>query len=233
MNKKNLILVIIPAYNEEENLKITINNLKQHVTNADILVVDDCSKDRTVEIAKDLNVTVISLPINLRIGGAVQTGLKFAKKLGYDIAVQLDADGQHDPSGVPILIEQIENGTADISIGSRYSVNENFHVPFFRNVGIKFFSWLTTSVTGCQITDCSSGFRALNRKAIALFADEYPVDFPDAEALIFAHKFGLKLTEVSVKFHARKNGKSSLCFWRFLWYPFKETFSILMLLTKD
>jgi len=232
MSEKNRILVIIPAYHEEENIAKTINEVKEKAPYVDILVVDDGSQDETAKIAGQLNVMVVSLPFNLRIGGAVQTGFKMAKMLGYDIAIQVDADGQHDPSYISQLTKPIDDGKADISIGSRYLHYGNVNCSLSRRVGIQFFSWLATKITGCRITDCSSGFRALNRNAIDFFADEYPVDFPDAEALILAHRVGLEIAEVPVRFHDRNSGESSLYFWRFLWYPVKEIFSILMLLTK-
>lgn len=232
MNKQPKILVIIPAYNEERNIAKTINEVKEKAPYVDILVVDDGSKDKSAEVARQLNVRVVSLPFNLRIGGAVQTGFKIAKMLGYDIVIQVDADGQHDPVYIPQLTRPIVDGKADISIGSRYLQDRTVNCSLTRHVGIWFFSWLATKMTGCRITDCSSGFRALNRNAIEFFADEYPADFPDAEALILAHRVGLEITEVPVRFHDRNSGKSSLYFWRFLWYPIKEIFSVLMLLTK-
>lgn len=232
MNKKAKVLVIIPAYNEETNIASIINEVREKASQADILVVDDGSKDKTAEIARHLDVRVVSHPFNLGIGGAVQTGLMIAKKWGYDIAVQVDGDGQHDPAFVYTLIKPIAEEKADISIGSRYLNNANVNISLMRHIGVRFFSWLTTKISGRQITDCSSGFRALSKRAIGLFAYEYPVDFPDAEALIFASRAGLKLVEIPVKFRGRNGGKSSLHLWRFLWYPIKEGFSVVMLLTK-
>jgi hypothetical protein len=232
MNKEPRILVIIPAYNEAASIADTIKEIRAKAPPVDILVVDDGSKDNTAEIARDLDVTVISLPFNLGIGGAVQTGFKFAAKWDYDIAIQVDGDGQHDPEFISQLIEPLVNGKADITIGSRYLNNESYKVPLMRHIGVVFFSQLTTRITGKRISDCTSGFRALNKRAIGLFSDDYPVDFPDAEALIIAHRAGLQLEELPAKFRGRENGKSSLHFWRFLWYPIKEGFSILMLLTE-
>ena len=232
MNKEPKIVVIIPAYNEAASLANTIREIRAKAPPVDILVVNDGSNDNTVEVARELDVTVISLPYNLGIGGAVQTGFKFAARWDYDIAIQVDGDGQHDPEFISQLIEPLVNGKVDITIGSRYLNNESYKVPLMRNIGVVFFSKLTTVVTGRRISDCTSGFRALNRRAIGLFSDEYPVDFPDAEALIIAHRAGLSMEELPAKFRERENGKSSLHFWRFLWYPIKEGFSILMLLTE-
>ncbi len=232
MNKRPKILVIIPAYNEEENIANVINEVRVQAPQVDVLVVDDGSQDKTAETAKGLHVTVVSHPSNLGIGGAVQTGFKLAEMWNYDIAIQVDGDGQHDPAFISQLIKPIMEEKVDISIGSRYLNNEHVDISFVRGLGVRFFSWLTRKTTGRRISDCTSGFRALNRNAIKLFADEYPVDFPDAEALILAHRAGLEIGEVPVRFRVRSGGNSSLYFWRFLWYPIKEGFSILMLLTK-
>lgn len=232
MNKQPKILVIIPAYNEEENIANIINEVIEKAPQVNILVVDDGSNDETAIVARDFKVHMVSHPFNLGIGGAVQTGFKFAKMRNYDIAIQVDGDGQHDPGFISQLIKPVVEEKADISVGSRYLNNENVNISFVRGLGVRFFSWLTAKITGRRISDCTSGFRALNRRAIRLFAEEYPVDFPDAEALILAHKAGLEITEVPVRFRGRESGKSSLYFWRFLWYPIKESFSILMLLTE-
>jgi len=225
-------LVIIPAYNEGGNLAETIHEVREKAPWVDILVVNDGSEDNTAEIARELGVAVVSHAFNLGIGGAVQTGFKIARMWDYDIVIQVDGDGQHDPTFIDRLVKPVVEDKADISIGSRFLENKKTDGPFIRQVGIHFFSRLATLITRTRITDCSSGFRALNRDAIEFFSDEYPVDFPDAEALILAHRAGLRIGEAPVRFRNRKGGKSSLYFWRFLWYPVKEGFSILMLLTK-
>ena len=232
MDRRPRTLVIIPAYDEESNLAGIIKEVKAKAAWVNILVVDDGSKDNTAEIARDLEVAVVSHAFNLGIGGAVQTGFKIAKMWNCDVAVQIDGDGQHDPAFISQLVRPIVEENVDISVGSRFLKNKKADGSFIRHIGIHFFSRLATLITGTQITDCSSGFRALNRNAIELFSDEYPVDFPDAEALIIAHRAGLKIGEIPVNFRRRKRGKSSLNFWRFLWYPIKEGFSILILLTK-
>jgi glycosyltransferase involved in cell wall biosynthesis len=233
LEKRNLkILVITPAYNEEESIGEVLKEIKEKAPFVDIVVVDDASSDRTAEIAKEHNAEVLRLPINLKIGGAVQTGFKYAMLNGYDIAVQIDGDMQHDPSCLVSLIEPLIEGKADIIIGSRYLDGSSVNMPWIRNIGIRYFSWLTSRIVGYKITDCSSGFRAVNRKAIKLYSTHYPTDFPDAEALIFAHRAGLRMTEVSARFRMRKGGCSSLRSIRVIYYPLKETFAIFMMLTK-
>jgi len=232
VDRRPRTLVIIPAYNEESNLAGIIREVREKAPWVDILVLDDGSEDNTAGIARELGVAVVSHAFNLGIGGAVQTGFKIARMWNYDVAIQIDGDGQHDPLFISRLVRPIVGENADISVGSRFLKNKKVDGSFVRHIGIHFFSRLATLITGTRITDCSSGFRALNRDAMELFSDEYPVDFPDAEALIIASRAGLKIGEVPVQFRSRKGGKSSLYFWRFLWYPIKEGFSILMLLTK-
>jgi glycosyltransferase involved in cell wall biosynthesis len=231
--KKPRILVITPAHNEEKAIDKTLKEIRAKAPFVeDIAVIDDGSRDRTAEIASNRNVSVVRLPINLGIGGAVQTGFKYAMLNGYDIAVQMDADMQHDPSYLGSLIKPIVERKSDIVIGSRYLSGKPEEMPRIRNVGVKYFSWLASKIIGNKITDCSSGYRALNKKAFKFFSSNYPVDFPDAEALVIAHKAGLRITEVYAPFRKRKTGRSSLRSSRLLYYPLKETFAILVLLTR-
>ena len=230
--QKEKVLVIIPAYNEENSIGDVVREVRSSEPQFDILVVNDASTDRTASIARSMGVAVASLPFNLGIGGAVQTGFKYAKQHGYDIAVQVDADGQHDATFLGRLIAPIVKGETDISVGSRFLHNGNSKPPFVRNLGIHFFSWLTSRIASQRITDCSSGFRGLGRKSFEYFADSYPTDFPDAEAIIAAHRAGLRVSEVPVKFRTRNSGTSSLRTWRLLYYPIKEVFSIVMMETR-
>ena len=224
--------MIIPAHNEQDSLEKVIAEVKSNGQDLDVLVVDDASTDGTKKVAQQSGVAIATLPFNLGIGGAVQTGFKVARTLGYEVAIQVDGDGQHDPSCIQELIGPLVQNEADIAIGSRHLHNGKSNPSLTRALGIRFFSWMTSRAISQEVTDCSSGFRALNRKAFSLFADEYPVDFPDAEALIAAHRAGLRIREVGVKFRDRAHGKSSLRLWRMLYYPFKETFSIVMMMTK-
>jgi len=229
---KAKVLVVIPAYNEQENLARTVNEVKSKAPFADVLVVNDGSRDETTSVAGKIGVDVVNLPFNLGIGGAVQTGFKYALHNDYDVVVQVDADGQHDASYLPKLVDCLLAGKADIVIGSRYLDGEPLEMPLLRDMGIRYFSWLTSKIVGQRITDCSSGFRALNKEAVRFFSENYPVDFPDAEALILAHRAGLKISELPVRFRNRSKGKSSLHFLRLLYYPVKETLSIMTILTK-
>jgi glycosyltransferase involved in cell wall biosynthesis len=232
MSNPRKALAIIPAHNEEDTIAEVISEIQFANPRIDILVVNDASTDGTSNAARKTGVRVADLPINLGIGGAVQTGFKVAQELEYEIVVQIDADGQHDPSCIKDIVGPLLDDKADVSIGSRHMSNGNQESTFTRYAGIKFFSWLTSWIISQRVTDCSSGFRALNRKAYRLFADDYPIDFPDAEALISAHRAGLRICEGPAKFRARNHGRSSLRSWKMLYYPFKETLSIAMMMTK-
>ena len=232
MSNPRKVLAIIPAHNEEDSIAEVIAEIQFANPRIDILVVNDASTDGTSNAARKTGVRVADLPINLGIGGAVQTGFKIARQLGYEIVIQIDADGQHDPRSIEDIVKPLLNGEADVSIGSRHMSHGNQESTFTRDAGIRFFSWLTSWIISQRVTDCSSGFRALNERAYSLFAQDYPVDFPDAEALISAHRAGLRICEGPAKFRTRNHGKSSLHSWRMLYYPFKETLSIAVMMTK-
>jgi len=226
------LAIIIPAYNEGKVIFDTIKEIR-NITSADIIVVNDGSIDDTEEKALAAGAITINLPFNLRATGgiqtgegAVQTGLMFALRENYRLAVTMDADGQHDPSFIPILIKPLENREADLVIGSRYIENNNTENSFIRRLGIKFFSWLASKIVKQRITDCNSGFRAFNKKAMEIFAEDYP---PDARSIIRAYKKGLKIKEVPIQARHRKEGKSSL---RMRYYPFVEIFFILVSLIE-
>lgn len=173
------ILLIIPAYNEEDNIANLISSInKVNIANLEILVVNDCSLDKTHLICSNLQVNVINLPCNLGIGGAVQTGYRFAYKNDYDIAIQVDGDGQHKPEYIEQLIQPIIERNVDLVIGSRYIQKEGFQSTLLRRIGINYFSKLLFTLTGQLITDPTSGFRACNRRVIEIFSKRYPVDYP-------------------------------------------------------
>src|SRR6266567_3769674 len=191
MNGDSKTLVIIPARNEKDNIEHVISEIRSSNRALDILVVNDGSTDETSEIARKLGVRTADIPFSLGVGGAVQTGFKVAQCLDYESVVQVDADGQHDPSCIQDVMKPITSGDADISIGSRRLEKQTLGPSVVRSIGIGFFSWLTSRATSQLVTDCSSGFRALNRRAFTLFSRYYPADFPDAQALVYAHRAGL------------------------------------------
>jgi hypothetical protein len=205
------VLVIVPAYNEQETIADVIRSLREHAPDYHIAVVDDGSRDNTAAIVRSFpDVVLIRLPYNLGIGGAMQTGFKYAQRNGYDVAVQCDADGQHPVEQIAALVHRLERGDADLVIGSRYVANSGYTPSFGRRVGKSILSRVVDALIGGGITDTTSGFRAINRKALDVFARHYPEDYPEAEALVIIHKSGLRAVEIPVEMRPRQGGNSSI-----------------------
>lgn len=226
MNEK--VLIIIPAYNESANIVDVVNNLKINCPEYDYLIINDCSTDETEQICKENNFNYISLPINLGIGGGVQTGYKYALANGYTIAVQHDGDGQHNPSYIKDAVKLISEGKSDIVIGSRYVQKEGFQSSFIRRFGITFLSNLIKMFCGTKVLDVTSGFRAINRKFIAYYAKYYSQDYPEPEAIISASLNNGVIKEIPVIMNERKNGKSSINFSKSLYYMIKVSIAIII-----
>ena len=227
--KKNEILIIVPAYNEEGNVCRTVKEILSSNVPVDVLVVDDGSCDNTASEAKAGGAKVIVHLLNLGIGGAVQTGFMYAAKNKYKIAVQIDGDGQHDPEYLKQLIEPVVSGELDIAIGSRFiEPFVGYRSSFVRRIGIHFFAWLISFLTGCKVTDPTSGFRAFNEKVISIFAENYPSDFPEPESIVIAKRAGLKIEEVPVKMRKRVAGHSSIRYLKTLHYMVKVTCAIFL-----
>jgi hypothetical protein len=228
-------LVIIPAFNEEGNLPNLIAEIAGYYDRYDVLVVDDGSKDDTAKIARESNVPVVQLPANLGIGGAVQTGLKYAVEKNYDIAVQLDGDGQHDPVWLDNVIAPILQDEANCVIGSRYlgeNSDRGYKTPFFRRVGMLFSSLILFLASGKWITDTTSGFRALDRQALKFFSNDYPIDHPEAEALLMLLQKGFVIKEIPVKMRSRQTGASLFTWVRSIKYPIRVLIGFLGLLIQ-
>jgi glycosyltransferase involved in cell wall biosynthesis len=226
------VLIIIPAYNEQESLPGVINDLRKHVPSADVLVVNDGSEDRTARVALDLGVKVLDLPFNLGIGGAVQAGYLYAKLHGHDVAIQFDGDGQHLAEEIDKLLEPIQAGRADLVVGSRFLAPNSYNAPILRRIGIGIFSFVISNITGIVVTDSTSGFRAANRSVIEFFARSYPDDYPEVEALVLLHKRDLRLSEVAVTMRERTGGKSSITPLRSVYYMTKVLMAIFIDLLK-
>lgn len=221
------ILIIIPAYNEEKNLPLLLKRLKHICPACDIIVVNDCSKDGTSLVCESNSAAVINLPVNLGIGGAVQAGYKYAYYNNYDIAIQIDGDGQHNPQYVNSLVKEIENG-ANLCIGSRFIDKTGFQSTLSRRVGIIYFSRLIKILTGQTITDPTSGFRACDRKVLELFTREYPVDYPEPETIITITKKNLKISEIPVVMNSREKGESSITSLKSVYYMIKVSLAIII-----
>ncbi|MEM9073402.1 MAG: glycosyltransferase family 2 protein [Myxococcota bacterium] len=223
------VLVIVPAYNEAENLPQVLAKLADHAPNADVCVVDDGSTDNTAEVAASHGVTVLRAPINLGIGGAMQTGYLWALHHNYDVAIQVDGDGQHDPQYLEKAIAPCREGKADMVIGSRFLEEGGFRSTALRRMGIRYLCWLLRLTSRVRVTDPTSGFRVAGKQAIALFARNYPSDYPEPEAIALAKRSGLRVAEVPVVMSAREHGKSSINSWRTLYYLIKVSLALLLM----
>ncbi len=221
-------LIIIPAYNESENIKNTVENIKTNAPDFDYVVINDCSTDNTLEILKENNYNYVSLPINLGIGGAVQTGYKYAMEHDYDVAVQVDGDGQHDPVFLNYMADYLKEHELDMVIGSRFIDKEGFQSSFTRRMGIVYFTVLIRILTGKKITDPTSGLRMAGKNVIALFADSYPVDYPEPETAVTAINNGMKIEEIPVIMKERQGGVSSITMKKSVYYMVKVTLAIII-----
>lgn len=221
-------LVIVPAYNEAGAIELVIRDLRRHAPWADVLVVNDGSRDATGLRARHAGAMTIDLPVNLGIGGAVQTGYRYAWDHGYDLAFQFDGDGQHRASRLADLARPILAAEADLVVGSRFIVRRGLTAHGMRLVGIKFLSTLVTILLRRRITDPTSGFRGAGRRTIALFAREYPQDYPEPESLVLVWRHGLVLSEVATAMRRRRGGVSSIGFWNGCHYMAKVALAILM-----
>lgn len=223
------ILLIIPAYNEENTIQTLLKEiLSLNIKGLEPLVINDCSIDNTSYLARQAGAKVIDLPCNLGIGGAVQTGYKYALKNGYDIAIQVDGDGQHDPKYIPQLIEPLLKEEADMVIGSRYIEKVGFQSTFLRRLGISYFCKLIKLLTKTKVTDPTSGFRACNQKVIKLLAENYPKDYPEPESIVYLNRFDCKIAEIPVVMKPRTGGVSSINLNRSIYYMFKVSLAIII-----
>jgi glycosyltransferase involved in cell wall biosynthesis len=225
------ILVIIPCFNEETSIKKLVEDIKsvkkQHDLSIDILVVNDCSKDNTLEVVKSLDCLYLDLPVNLGIGGGMQSGYKYAFRNGYEYAVQMDGDGQHPAAELPkLLIEALLN-QSDVIIGSRFLEGKGFQSSFFRRMGINYFKWLNRILIGKIIHDSTSGFRVFNRKTLKIVNQYYPDEYPEPEAIVLFGLRKLKMKEIPVEMCERQGGESSINSYRAIYYMFKVTLGII------
>jgi glycosyltransferase involved in cell wall biosynthesis len=226
-------LIIIPAFNEEANINRVIEDIRTHASDADIVVVDDGSADQTAAKAVETGVKVLSLPFNLGIGGAVQTGFQYACQQGYDAAMQVDADGQHAAAEIPKILKPLQFCECDVVIGSRFIETSGYKVPFTRMMGIRVFSFLNSLILRQKVTDNTSGFRAYNRKAIRFLSRYYPWDYPEPEAVVLLSRHGFRIREVPVQMRERQHGESSINAFRAVYYMIKVVLAILIDLLKE
>ncbi|MDF2450121.1 MAG: glycosyl transferase family 2 [Bacteroidota bacterium] len=230
------VAVIIPCFNEEQNVLKLYHEIKSIVLTSDIqlcpIFINDCSTDKTIDVLISNNIPYINLPVNLGIGGAVQTGYKYACRNGFDVAVQMDGDGQHPPCQLEKILSPILQGKCDVSIGSRYITREGFQSSLARRVGINYFKWLNNLLVSVIVHDSTSGYRALNAKALEVVAHYYPDEYPEPEAIILYSLNGLKISEVPVVMRERENGQSSIRSYKTVYYMFKVSLGILFLFIR-
>jgi glycosyltransferase involved in cell wall biosynthesis len=222
------LLVIIPALNEEASISHVIAKIKAAVPQADIVVINDGSWDTTARVAARAGAFVVSLPYNLGIGAAMQTGFAFARDHGYDYAVQVDGDGQHDPREIDVILTPVIKGEADVVAGSRYIEDRGYITPWLRRLGILILAALISVLVRRQVTDPTSGFRASNRRAIEYCARFYPSDYPEPESIVEFAKKGLHMIEEPVTMNPRYGGQSSITPVRSFYYMVKVVLAILV-----
>lgn len=233
MSKILRVAVIIPCFNEQESILNLFSEIKQTqfspVFFIEPIFINDCSSDNTKQLLISNNIHHLSLPVNLGIGGAVQTGFKYALRNGFDVAVQMDGDGQHPPCELEKILIPILNNQADVVIGSRYISKEGFQSSFLRRVGINYFKWLNKKLVGVTINDSTSGYRAINYKALQIVSDYYPDEYPEPETIILYALNKLKIIEVPVIMRERQGGESSIRAYKTVYYMFKVTLGIIFL----
>lgn len=224
------LLIIIPCYNEQASLPALLAELIEVKIPGYVIipvVVNDCSTDDTYAIARQQQIKVIDLPINLGIGGAVQSGLLYAAQYNFDLAVQMDGDGQHPPKELIKLLNCYESTNANLVIGSRFIEREGFQSSYTRRLGIGYFHWLNKVFTGLNIYDSTSGFRLFDRKAIELASVDYPDEYPEPESLVYFAKAGLRIKETPVIMASRVGGQSSIRNFASLYYCIKVSLAML------
>jgi glycosyltransferase involved in cell wall biosynthesis len=223
------LLAVVPAYNEVAAIGRVVSSLREQAPSFDVLVIDDGSTDDTAAHATAAGASVVKLPFNLGIGGAVQAGFVYAREHDYDYMAQVDGDGQHDPGELAKLLERISGEPAvDMVCGSRFITEDYVYpAPISRRTGIHLFAFALTRILGQRISDPTSGFRLYSRRAIALFARDYPHDYPEVEAILMVHAHRLRITEVPVRMHVRETGRSSITKPRSFYYMVKVSLALL------
>ena len=223
-------VAIVPALNEELTIGRVIDELRAFDGGLVVVVVDDGSVDATARVASEHGARVLRLPFNLGIGGAVQTGFRYAYEQAYDVAVRVDGDGQHDPAQLGRVLDPILSGHADIAVGSRFADAEagGYRSSRTRRIGIRFLAWVVSKIVGQRVTDTTSGFQALNRDGIALFARDYPHDYPEVEATVMLFRHRLRMAEVQVEMRERGGGRSSITALRSIYYMVKVLLAIFV-----
>jgi glycosyltransferase involved in cell wall biosynthesis len=221
-------IIVIPAYNEEGNLEKTVRDIRENAPDFDYIIVNDCSTDNTLGMCREKGFSYLNLPVNLGIGGAVQTGYRYAYYHGYDLAVQFDGDGQHSAKFLAQMAKVLEETESDMVIGSRFIEKEGFQSSGLRRIGIRYFSLLINLLTGKTVTDPTSGMRMINRKLLKKFTNEYPKDYPEPESVVTVLSEKHKVTEIPVVMNEREEGISSISLRNSVYYMIKVSFAVVI-----
>jgi glycosyltransferase involved in cell wall biosynthesis len=221
-------LAIIPAYNEEGSLGTVVREIQVAEPDLEIVVIDDASTDSTARVAAAAGVPVVHLPFNVGIGGTVQTGYQYALEHGFELAIQVDGDGQHDPKEIGRVLEPIFEGRADLVVGTRFVEGGGYRGTRVRRVGIRLFAAVVSLMVRQRVSDTTSGFRAVNRKALRLFAAQYPHDYPEVESIVLLSRHGLRMVEVPVQMRVRETGNSSITALRAAYYMIKVLLALFI-----
>ncbi|MFC5405393.1 glycosyltransferase family 2 protein [Cohnella soli] len=222
------ILIIVPAYNEAEGIVKVISAIRETLPEADVIVINDGSSDNTGMLAESAGALTVHLPANLGIGGAMQTGYQYAAKFGYQYAAQIDGDGQHDPADFNFMLKALRDTGADMVVGSRFLERRGFQSTFARKIGIELLAKLLSGLLGKRVTDPTSGYRICGRRAVELFSQEYPTDYPEVEALVLLDNSGYSFTEIPVVMKERQTGTSSISSFQSLYYMVKVILAVLI-----
>ena len=228
--KPRTMLAVVPAYNEAGSVASVVAALHERAPEFDVIVVDDGSTDATAARAREAGAIVVRMPFNLGIGGAVQTGFQYAREQGYEFMAQVDGDGQHEPGELKrLVVTMLTDPNMDMVCGSRFVSDEvDYDAPFSRRTGIRVFAFMLSKILRQPVTDPTSGFRLYNRRAIGLFASDYPHDYPEVEAVLMLHAHRLRMTEVAVQMRHREAGRSSITTMRSVYYMIKVSLALLV-----
>jgi glycosyltransferase involved in cell wall biosynthesis len=221
-------LAIVPAYNEQDCIGTVLEEIRSAEPDLHVVVVNDASIDRTAAIAAQAGATVLNLPFNVGIGGAMQTGYQYALEHGFELAIQVDGDGQHDPREIGRVLEPILDGRADLVVGTRFVEGGGYRGTRVRRVGIRIFAAIVSLMVGQRVSDTTSGFRAVNRKTLRLFAEQYPHDYPEVESIVLLSRHGLRMLEVPVQMRVRETGSSSITAVRSVYYMVKVLLALFI-----
>jgi glycosyltransferase involved in cell wall biosynthesis len=228
LQQERQLCIIVPAFNEGRSVFDVVKTVYKVMPDAHVVVVNDGSTDDTAIQAYLAGAAVVSLPINLGIGGAVQTGYQYALRHGFEFAMQIDGDGQHDPTEAARLLKPLIDGTADVTVGSRWLGRGAFESPSGRRFGMRVLAMLVRWKTGGSFTDTTSGFRAVGRRGLELFAESYPTDFPEVGTIVLAYRSGLRIEEVPVQMEKRQHGRSSIAGLRSAYYMIRVIVDLLI-----